>query len=166
MPFNNSFAPGAEELRLRHQPDLDHRPRAKQVDFSTPYYTTPQAVVVGKGSQYARATTFAELSDARFGVQRGTTSLDAVNDVISPNQRPRVYNDSNDAVRALKSGQVDAIVVDLPTAFILTATRDQGRHDRGPVPGPRRRGLGRGPGQGLRADPVRGRGDRPGARLG
>ena len=91
-----------------------------------PYYTTPQAVVVGTGSRYARATTFAELSDARFGVQRGTASLDAVNDVISPNRRPRVYNDSDDTVRALKSGQVDAIVLDLPTAFILTATEIKG----------------------------------------
>ena len=49
-----------------------------------------------------------------------------MNDVISPNRRPRVYNDSNDAVRALKSGQVDAIVLDLPTAFILTATGIKG----------------------------------------
>ena len=82
--------------------------------------------MVGTGSRYARATTFAGLSDARFGVQRGTPSLDAVNDVISPDRRPRVYNDSDDTVRALKSGQVDAIVLDLPTAFTLTATELKG----------------------------------------
>ena len=71
---------GAAQRLLRSGPknfDFDinqisiTRPRAKQVDFSVPYYTTPQAVVVGKGSKYARARTFSELSDARFGVRRG-----------------------------------------------------------------------------------------------
>ena len=32
-----------------------------------------------------------------------------------------MFNDSNDTVRALKTKRVDAIVVDLPTAFYLTA---------------------------------------------
>ena len=49
----------------------------------------------------------------------GTTSLDALESVIDPSQQPQVFNDSNDTVRALKSKQVDAIVVDLPTAIFL-----------------------------------------------
>jgi polar amino acid transport system substrate-binding protein len=32
-----------------------------------------------------------------------------------------VFDDSNDVVSAIKQGQVDAVVVDLPTAFYLTA---------------------------------------------
>ena len=59
-------------------------------------------------------------------MQVGTTSLEAVNDVIRPSKQPRVYNDSNDVVRALKSGQVDAIVVDLPTALLLRDTEVDG----------------------------------------
>jgi polar amino acid transport system substrate-binding protein len=126
VPFNNSYAPGPKKFDFDINQISITAPRAKQVDFSAPYYTTPQAVLVGKGSAYATATTFAELSDAQIGVQVGTTSLDAVNDVISPSKQPRVYNDSNDTVRALKSGQVDAIVVDLPTAFFLSATEIDG----------------------------------------
>jgi polar amino acid transport system substrate-binding protein len=122
VPRNESFAPGPKNFDFDINQIAVTELRAKQVDFSLPYYTTPQAVVVGKGSRYARATTFSALSDARFGVPAGTTSLDAVTDVISPDQRPHVYNDSHDTVRALKSGQVDAIVLDLPTAFALTAT--------------------------------------------
>jgi polar amino acid transport system substrate-binding protein len=34
-----------------------------------------------------------------------------------------VFNDSNDVVSALKQGQVDAFVVDLPTALFLTAVQ-------------------------------------------
>ena len=54
-------------------------------------------------------------------MQIGTTSLDAVTELIKPSTQPQVFNDSNDTVRALKTRRVDAIVVDLPTAFFLTA---------------------------------------------
>jgi polar amino acid transport system substrate-binding protein len=58
-----------------------------------------------------------------LGVQIGTTSLDATSAVIKPSAQPQVFNDSNDVVRALKTGRVDAVVVDLPTAFYLTAAQ-------------------------------------------
>jgi polar amino acid transport system substrate-binding protein len=34
-----------------------------------------------------------------------------------------VFNDSNDVVTALKEGQVDAVVTDLPTALYITAAQ-------------------------------------------
>src|SRR6201999_3054277 len=40
-----------------------------------------------------------------------------------PPSQPQVFNDSNDTVRALKDGRVEAIVTDLPTAFYLTAAQ-------------------------------------------
>ena len=126
VPFNSTFAPGAAKFDFDINQVSITPPRQKQVDFSVPYYTTPQAVLVGKGSKYAGAKTFAELADAQIGVQVGTTSLDAVQQVVKPSKQPRVYNDSNDTVQALKSGQVDAIVVDLPTAFLLRDTEIDG----------------------------------------
>jgi len=74
-----------------------------------------------KSAPEAGATSLAELADAKLGVQVGTTSLDAVDEVIEPSAQPQVFNDSNDTVRALKTKRVDAVVVDLPTAFYLTA---------------------------------------------
>jgi polar amino acid transport system substrate-binding protein len=56
-------------------------------------------------------------------VQVGTTSLDAVTNSIQPSRHPQVFNDSNDTVRALKNKRVDAVVVDLPTAFYITAAQ-------------------------------------------
>ena len=41
VPFNNSYAPGREELRLRHQPDLDHARRGPRWSTS-PTATTPR----------------------------------------------------------------------------------------------------------------------------
>lgn len=126
VPFNSSYAPGPKKFDFDINQVSISPARAKAVDFSTPYYTTPQGVLVPAGSPYAAATSVADLKDARFGVQVGTTSLDAVNDVIAPTTQPRVYNDSNDVVRALKAKQVDAIVVDLPTAIYLRDAEVQG----------------------------------------
>jgi polar amino acid transport system substrate-binding protein len=42
---------------------------------------------------------------------------------MQPEQEPKVFNDSNDVVTALKQGQVDAAVFDLPTAFYVTAAQ-------------------------------------------
>jgi polar amino acid transport system substrate-binding protein len=121
VPFNSSYAPGPKQFDFDLNQISITPPRAKRVDFSTPYYTAPQAVVALKRSPAAKATTLAELKDAKLGVQVGTTSLDAVAAKIAPTEHPQVFNDSNDTVRALKDGRVDAVVVDLPTAFYLTA---------------------------------------------
>lgn len=123
QPFNSSYAPGPKNFDFDLNQISITPQRSQQVDFSTPYYTANQAVVALKDSDAAKATTIAALKDAKIGVQIGTTSLDAVNDVIQPNDAPQVFNDSNDVVTALKQGQVDAVVVDVPTAFYLTAVQ-------------------------------------------
>ena len=46
-----------------------------------------------------------------------------MNREIKPSAQPKVFNNSNDVVTALKEHQVDAIVVDLPTALYLTAAQ-------------------------------------------
>jgi polar amino acid transport system substrate-binding protein len=120
VPFNASFAPGPKRFDFDINQISITPPRAEQVDFSVPYYTTQQAVVVFKGSEYEDATTFEELRGATFGVQVGTTSLDALTEIIQPSGDPQVFNDSNDLVRALRSRSVDAAVFDTPTAFYLT----------------------------------------------
>jgi polar amino acid transport system substrate-binding protein len=122
-PFDSSYAPGPKHFDFDVNEISITKPRAKEVDFSTPYYQAPQAVVVAKGSKYATATSLSALKPASIGVQIGTTSLDAVNSSIKPNSKPKVFNNSNDVVTALKQHQVDAVVVDLPTAFYLTAAQ-------------------------------------------
>ncbi len=122
-PFNSSYAPGAKDFDFDLNQISITPQRSQQVDFSEPYYTANQAVVALKDSDAAKATSIAGLKDAKIGVQIGTTSLDAVNDVIQPNDAPQVFNDSNDVVTALKQGQVDAVVIDVPTAFYLTAVQ-------------------------------------------
>jgi len=126
VPFNSSYAPGPKNFDFDINQISITPQRAKAVDFSRPYYTAPQAVVVPKGSEFADVSSLADLKDAVIGVQIGTTSLDAARDVIQPNQDVKVFNDSNDVVTALKQDQVDAVVLDLPTAFYLTAAQVPG----------------------------------------
>lgn len=119
VPFNSSYAPGAKNFDFDINQISITPARAKAVNFSTPYYTAPQAVLTLDGSKAAGATDIAGLKDVTFGVQVGTTSLEAVNSVIKPTQQPQVFNDSNDTVNALKIKRVEAIVTDLPTAIYL-----------------------------------------------
>jgi polar amino acid transport system substrate-binding protein len=123
VPFNASFAPGPKkfDFDLNEISITDKRKRA--VDFSSAYYTAPQAVIAPKGSSAADVTSLDELKDVQIGVQLGTTSLDAVMETIKPSKQPKVFNDSNDVVSALKQSQVDAVVVDLPTALYITAAQ-------------------------------------------
>ena len=122
-PFNASYAPGPKKFDFDVNQISISPARAKRVDFSKPYYTAPQAVVALNKSGAANAKSLADLKSAKFGVQLGTSSLDAVTSTIKPSTQPQVFNDSNDVVRALKTGRVDAVVVDLPTAFYLTAAQ-------------------------------------------
>jgi polar amino acid transport system substrate-binding protein len=126
VPFNSSYAPGPKKFDFDINEVSITPKRAEHVDFSQPYFTAPQAVVAAKDSKAASATTLADLAQDKIGVQVGTTSLDAVNASIKPTSQPQVFNDSNDTVRALKTKRVDAIVVDLPTAFYITGAQIEG----------------------------------------
>jgi polar amino acid transport system substrate-binding protein len=121
VPFNSSYAPGPKDFDFDINQISITPQRAKRVDFSEPYFTAPQAVIAPAGSPALGAKTLADLADKKIGVQVGTTSLEAVQASIKPTEQPLVFNDSNDVVRALDGKRVDAAVVDLPTAFYLTA---------------------------------------------
>ncbi|MGW5681514.1 ABC transporter substrate-binding protein [Nonomuraea sp. NPDC003754] len=123
VKFDTAFAPGAKKFDFDINQVSITPARAKAVDFSDGYYTAKQAVVAVKGSKVAGATSLAALKDAAIGVQVGTTAFSAVQDIIKPAKQPKVYNDQIDAVNALKNGQIDALVVDLPTAFYVTAAQ-------------------------------------------
>jgi polar amino acid transport system substrate-binding protein len=122
-PFNSSFAPGPKDFDFDVNQISITPVREKAVDFSAPYYTANHAVVALKGSPAAKAKSLADLKDAELGVQIGTSSLEEAEAEIEPSSRPEVFNTSNDVVQALKNGQIEAIVVDLPTALYLTAVQ-------------------------------------------
>jgi polar amino acid transport system substrate-binding protein len=122
-PFNKSFAPGKKAFDFDINQISVTPERAKVVTFSNSYYDVNQSIVVLKGSKIASVKSLAGLKNYKFGVQIGTTSYRAILDQIKPNGKPSVYDSNDKAVFALKSKQIDALVVDLPTAFYVTAVQ-------------------------------------------
>jgi polar amino acid transport system substrate-binding protein len=121
VPFNVSYAPGDKNFDFDINQISITEERKQAVDFSDGYYTVNQAVVALKDSPIAGATSLAELKESRLGAQVGTTSLAYITDVVEPNVEPQVFNDTNDAKNAMQNGQLDGLVVDLPTAYYITA---------------------------------------------
>jgi polar amino acid transport system substrate-binding protein len=116
--FDSAVTPGAKNFDFNLQQFSITAERSTAVDFSSPYYTAPQAIVSFKGSKIAGKTSIADLKNAKLGAAVGTTSLDAIENQIGI--KPQVFNDNAAAVSALKNGQIDGLVVDLPTAFYLS----------------------------------------------
>ncbi len=120
--FDEAIAPGPKNFDFNLQQFSITDERKQNVDFSSPYYETTQVVITTAASPAAGASSIADLKGFLIGAQTGTTSLDAINDVIQPTAGAQVFNTNDDAKLALESGTVDAIVVDLPTAFYLTGS--------------------------------------------
>lgn len=115
--FDSAIAPGPKDWDLNLQQFSITEDRKQAVDFSSPYYTTTQAIIATESSAAADATTLDDLKDVVVGVASGSTSYtiaaDALGDDLS------VFNSNEDGVLALTSGQIDAFVIDLPSAFYL-----------------------------------------------
>jgi polar amino acid transport system substrate-binding protein len=134
VPFNKSYAPGSKSFDFDIN-QISYTPaRAKVVSFSSSYYDVNQALVVLKGSKIARARTMEALRPYKLGAQLGTTSYDFIKSAIKPSQSPAVFPQNAGAVQALKNKQIDGLVVDLPTAFYVTAVQVPGSKILGQFP--------------------------------
>ena len=132
--FDEAIQPGAKNFDFNLQQYSITDERKETVSFSDSYYTTNQAMVGYADSPVASMTTLEELASVKFGVQSGTTSLDFVTNVIAPTTEPYVYDDNAAAKAALEAKQIDAIVVDLPTALYISAVEIEGTKVIGQFP--------------------------------
>jgi polar amino acid transport system substrate-binding protein len=116
--FESAIAPGPKDWDLNIQQFSVTEEREGAVDFSSPYYTTSQAVVTLEDSPAAGATSIEDLTHVKVGVPSGTTSYTVASEALGADNLA-VFNSAEDTVLALTSGQIDAFVTDLPTAFYL-----------------------------------------------
>jgi len=123
VPFNKAFAPGSKSFDFDIN-QISYTPaRAKVVTFSKSYYDVNQAIVVNKGTKIASVRSIAGLRSYKLGAQLGTTSYQFIKSRIKPSQTPSVPSSNAAAVLLLKNKQIDGLVVDLPTAFYVTAVQ-------------------------------------------
>ena len=117
--FGNAFKPGPKDFDIHLGQVSYSAQRAKAVDMSDSYYDVNQAVVALQSDPIAQVTTLAGLQAFKFGAAGNTTSFTTITDVIQPTKDPLAYDDNDKAVHALSIGQIDGLVVDLPTAFYV-----------------------------------------------
>ena len=123
LPFDNSFAPGEKDFDFYLAQVSFSEERAQAVDLSDGYFFSNQALVANADTPITEATSIADVAEFRLGVQVGTTSLAYIEEQIQPTTEASVYNSNDAAIAALNAEQVDGIVVDLPTAFFITAVQ-------------------------------------------
>ncbi len=96
--------------------------RKKSIDFSVPYYTAATAVLVRKPViEAGLKPELPALKKLHWGVAAGTTAGSILGKTVGPEKDPLMFNDTADVVQALKSGQIDATMLDLPTALYEAA---------------------------------------------
>ncbi|MFC5289469.1 ABC transporter substrate-binding protein [Actinokineospora guangxiensis] len=120
VPFNAAIQPGKKNFDANLTEFSITEERRQAVDFSAPYYEVAQAVVTVGSSPAVDVKSVAELRKVKLGAQVGTTSYEAAVG-IAPEEEVAVYNTNDEAKAALTAGQIDALVLDLPTAFYVTS---------------------------------------------
>ena len=119
--FDEVIAPGDKDWDFNIQQYTITEARDEVVDFSDGYYAVDQAVIGRADSSIADAASVADLKGAKLGAAIGTTSLDYIENIIEPDSQAAVYDDNAAAKAAFDANQVDGIVLDLPTAYFVTA---------------------------------------------
>jgi polar amino acid transport system substrate-binding protein len=94
--------------------------REQVVDFTDPYYEAQQALLVPADSDIASVD---DLADAIVGAQDGTTGEAYANDETDAAE-VRGFGQAADALNAINTGQVDAVIVDEPVAIDAAETQD------------------------------------------
>ncbi len=134
VPFNNAIQPGEKDFDLYLTQVSYSDERAQAVDLTEGYFDLTQAVVSLADNPIAKVTTVAGLKNFKLAAPVSTTSLAYITDVIVPTADPAVYDTLDAAIQAVSAGQVDGVVVDLPTAFFITAVQLEGGTIVGSLP--------------------------------
>lgn len=120
--FDQAIQPGPKNFDFNLQQYSITDERAKVIDFSTAYYKPSQAVLVSKPTVEAGAKpTVESLKALHWGAVEGTTQPALIKKLVDPSQALLMYNDVADSVEALKARQIDAVLMDLPSALYTAA---------------------------------------------
>lgn len=106
--------------------------RARRVDFSTPYLTVDQAVLMRQGWRPPVPTSVAGLRSLQLCSERATTGARTILDRIKPQKKPRLATDPSQLMYDLYNDRCDAVVYD---ADILGAERAAAPERYGPFAG-------------------------------
>ncbi|MGC1495750.1 MAG: ABC transporter substrate-binding protein [Sulfitobacter sp.] len=131
--FDEAIQPGAKNFDVNMQQYSITPERDEVVDFSTPYYSAPMAVLVSPGATETPPT-LAALKAMKWGGVGTTTAVSKLTDVVQPDSDILLYGDNADVNAAISANQIDAALFDLPTALFLSAVMIEGSKVIGQFP--------------------------------
>lgn len=136
VTWDEILAPGPKTFDIAFDQIIITPDRGTVVDFSLPYYSVRQAVVVLEGNPATRSVrTLDDLRSLRLGARRDSAAMVAITSLVAPTTSPSTFAPgSDDGVNALRSGQIDGLVVDVPRAYFLTTVALDGTRIAGTMP--------------------------------
>ncbi len=108
--------------------------RREAVDFSGPYLTSRQGVIVADEGEFSGAETLADLDGAKVGVTASQTSLDAAEAAWGDGVEVTPFNAAGDGMTALSSGTIDAVVMDVDQGVAASTVYFPDTHVIGTLP--------------------------------
>ena len=109
-PFDLLLSGGGGQFDLAIAATTITPARAQRIDFSDPYFDADQGLLVKEGSDI---TSVDDLGGTIVGAQDGTTGETYANEETDAAE-VRPFPEISDAYNALQTGQVDAVLNDLP----------------------------------------------------
>lgn len=134
VTFEQIISPSAKPFDFAAYQTSITPEREQAVDFSSPYLTTRQGVVVAGDGELADATAIADLDGVRVGVTASQTSLTVAEAAWGDAVELVPYDDAGLAMQALSNGQVDAVVMDVDQAVAATTVYFPGTQVIGTLP--------------------------------
>ncbi|MGB8178783.1 MAG: ABC transporter substrate-binding protein [Acidimicrobiales bacterium] len=122
-PFDSSYLAGPKSFDFDINEISYTSARAQAVTFSVSYYDVNQSIVALKTDAIVKKHSPSQLKNYLYGDQIGTTGLAYIYNHIKPTKAPRVYSTLDQAVLALQTGQIDAIVIDTPTGQYMASSQ-------------------------------------------
>jgi polar amino acid transport system substrate-binding protein len=106
--------------------------REQHLDFTTPYLTAPPGVLARVGVD---AIDVHALKGLHWVVSRTSTLTPILMHTIRPNEKPVVTVDRSQALKVLREGRADALLLDLPVALGLAREQPERFHVLGQLSG-------------------------------
>jgi polar amino acid transport system substrate-binding protein len=129
--FSTLLIPGPKDWDVALAEISVTAPRAQRVDFSRPYLSADQGVLVRRGLA-SSPTSIAALRGLQLCAERATTGSQLLVNKIKPRRKPLLLSDPSDLSYGLFTKRCDAIVADAPTLAVL---RRQAPDRYGPLVG-------------------------------
>ncbi|WP_286218993.1 ABC transporter substrate-binding protein [Paraoerskovia sediminicola] len=113
VTFEQIVSPAIKPFDLAAYQTTITEERRAAVDFSSPYLTTRQGVIVSDDGAYADASSLADLEGTKVGVTASQTSLDVAEAAWGDAVEIVPFSGAGDGMTALTSGTIDAMVMDV-----------------------------------------------------